>query len=155
MTDAATFLRAEIARHDEEISDHSAEILKRQKELARCRVKVKALRRALSALEPGAGKAGGKKTTMRKGRGEHMLVGTYTVNGVDLHLGAVQFNILETLDKAEDCVQRSALEPFCNGDRKALHQAIFNLKAKLRLAGATIEFFPGEGYRLQNIEEGA
>lgn len=131
MNDIATQIRAEIAKHESEI---------------------KRLKEALAIIESPHKSAYSKKSG-HKSRGEHMLVGTYTVNGVDLHLGTVQFNILETLDKAEDCVQRSALEPFCNGDRKALHQAIFQLKAKLKPAGATIEFFTGEGYRLQNIED--
>lgn len=133
MTDIITRIRAEIAKHEGDIER---------------------LKEALAVLESPHKLAPTKKSG-RKGRGDHMLVGTYTVNGVDLHLGAVQFNVLETLDKAEDCVQRSVLEPFCNGDRKALHQAIFQLKAKLKPAGATIEFFKGEGYRLQNIEDGA
>lgn len=133
MSKSAEFIRAEIAKRENEI---------------------KGLRMALEILEDAPPRAAAKKPG-RKGRGDHMKYGTYTVNGVDLHLGKVQFCLLEKLDHAEDCVPRDTLEAVCDGDRKALHQAIFNLKTKLKPAGATIEWFDGEGYRLQNIEDSA
>lgn len=81
--------------------------------------------------------------------------GIFTVNGVDIELGARAFALATMINDAEDCAPVEQLDAIFGGVRNLTHQCVCVLNKKLKAAGAEIVHFKGEGYRLQNIEETA
>jgi hypothetical protein len=77
--------------------------------------------------------------------------GNYTVNGTDMVLTENELQIATALSEADDCCSVDYLTDLC-GNRQNLHNRVYSLNKKLKAAGAEIQFFKGEGYRLQNIE---
>lgn len=129
-----------------------------EREIAKRRAEIEALEASLKVLTGGTVKqkpkqlalpAPAKKTSPKK-EGD----GNFSVNGVDLYLTDFELPIATTLAEAEDCCTVDLLQEICGGNRQTLHNRIYSLNQKLKTAGAHIVFFKGEGYRLQNIEEG-
>lgn len=131
-----------------------------EREIAKRQAEIAALQMALDALTGRAPAAPRSKqlalpppqkpARRRSPEGEG---GTFTVNGVDLKLTAREFAVANAINDAEDCLPAEQLEPLCGGKRNLVQQCVCALNKKLRPAGAHIEHFKGEGYRLQNIEE--
>lgn len=79
--------------------------------------------------------------------------GTFTVNGVDVHLTAAEWPVANAIADAVDCCSTDLLEELCGGKRQNVQNRVFSINQKLKPAGARLVFYKGEGYRLENIEE--
>lgn len=81
--------------------------------------------------------------------------GTFTVNGVDLQLTAGEWPVANAIADAEGCCSTDLLEELCGGKRQNVQNRVFSINQKLKAAGARLVFYKGDGYQLENIEEGA
>lgn len=122
-----------------------------QREIAKRRSEIDALEIALKALS-GDVKQLALPAPATPAEGG---TGNFTVNGIDLQLGKRELAVIEAIAAVEDCMAVEELQPLCGGKRNYVSQTVWSLNKKLKAAGAEIEFFKGEGYRLQNIEETA
>lgn len=132
------------------------EIAKRESEIA-------ALRMALGALEgtppllqlpaPGTRKRRSKRDQPEEpeSKGE---TGVYEVNGVDITLPPKQYEVLDRIASADDCLPVEELLPMFNGSRQYIQTNVWHINRALRAARAEIVRIKGAGYRLQNIQEG-
>lgn len=126
-----------------------------QREIAKRRAEIEGLELALKVLTSNAPKEKQRALPPPMAPASSgMAEGNFTVNGVDLRLGKRELAVIEAIAAVEDCIPAEQLEPFCNGKRNYVSQTIWSLNKKLKATGAEIVFFKGEGYRLQNIDDG-
>lgn len=132
------------------------EILKR--EIAKRQAEIDALQTSLDILSgkaPLTGKQLPAPEKRRRQRTDDAEGGTFTVNGIDLDLTAGEWPVANAINDSEDCCSVDLLQDLCGGKLQNVHNRIYSINQKLKTAGAHIVHFKGEGYRLQNIEEGA
>jgi hypothetical protein len=110
-------------------------------------------RKKMLALPAPERKPAGKKRRANPGNGRASE--TVDVNGVDVACTADQLKMIEELTAAEDCAPAGQLMKLIGGDLKRLQSQIYLTNKRLMPAKARIVYFPGDGYRLQNTEEGA
>lgn len=124
-----------------------------QREIDKRKAEIKALEATVLVLT-GGGATSSKLALPAPGKPQSKAngEGNFEVNGVDLVLTANELQLAEALNDVEDCCSVDYLTDLC-GNRQNLHNRVYTLNKKLKAAGAEIQFFKGEGYRLQNIEE--